>query len=59
MNQEIWAREFFRVVDSRQPQKIAQYMTEDVRLQMANMNPSIRVESLKQVFKPQQTGLIQ
>lgn len=51
MNQEIWTREFFSAVDSRQPEKIAQYMTEDVRLQMANMKPSIGVESLKQAFQ--------
>jgi hypothetical protein len=29
-----WAKEFFAVVDSRQPAKIAEYMTDDVRLQV-------------------------
>ena len=27
MNREQWAKEFFAVVDSRQPEKIATYMT--------------------------------
>jgi hypothetical protein len=27
-----WAREFFSVVDSREPEEIATYMTDNVRL---------------------------
>jgi len=34
MNYEEWVTEFFRLVDSRQPEKIAEYMTEDVRLRL-------------------------
>jgi len=46
-----WAKEFFAVVDSRQPAKIAEYMTDDVRLQMANMEPSVGVDFLKAAFQ--------
>jgi len=51
MNLENWAVQFFAVVDSRQPEKIAAYMTTDVRLQMANMPPSIGVDALTQAFR--------
>jgi hypothetical protein len=34
MNRKQWAKEFFVVVDSRQPEKITTYMTDDVRLQL-------------------------
>jgi hypothetical protein len=37
MNRNEWAKEFFAAVDSRKPEKIAAYMTDDVRLQFANM----------------------
>ena len=37
VNREQWARDFVPVVDSRQPEKIAAYMTSNVRLQMASM----------------------
>jgi hypothetical protein len=51
VNREQWAEEFFSVVDSRQPEKIAAYMTSNVRLQMANMEPSVGVEPLKAAFQ--------
>jgi ketosteroid isomerase-like protein len=51
MNRKQWAKEFFAVVDSRQPEKIAAYMTDDVRLQMANMEPSVGVDFLKAAFQ--------
>ena len=51
MNRAQWAKELFAVVDSRQPEKIAAYMTTNVRLQMANMEPSIGVEPLKAAFQ--------
>ncbi len=51
MNHKQWAKEFFAVVDSRQPEKIATYMTDDVRLQMANMEPSVGVDALKAAFQ--------
>ena len=51
MNRNEWAREFFSVVDSRKPEKIATYMTDNVRLQMANMDPSIGVEALTAAFQ--------
>jgi hypothetical protein len=51
VNREQWAKDFFAVVDSRQPQKIAAYMTTNVRLQMANMEPSVGVEPLKAAFQ--------
>jgi hypothetical protein len=51
MDYKEWATEFFKVVDSRQPEKIAEYMTDKVRLQMANMEPTIGVDSLKQAFQ--------
>ena len=38
-------------MDSRQPAKIAEYMTDDVRLQMANMEPSVGVDFLKAAFQ--------
>jgi hypothetical protein len=47
VNREQWVRDFFAVVDSRQPEKIAAYMTSNVRLQMANMEPSVGVEPLE------------
>jgi hypothetical protein len=51
VNRAQWAKEFSAVVDSRQPEKIAAYMTTNVRLQMANMEPSIGVEPLKAAFQ--------
>ena len=51
MNREQWARDFVPVVDSRQPEKIAAYMTSNVRLQMASMEPSVGVEQLKAAFQ--------
>jgi ketosteroid isomerase-like protein len=51
MDRTQWAREFFSVVDSRQPEKIATYMTDDVRLQMANIQPSVGVDALKAAFQ--------
>ena len=51
MNHKQWAEEFFAVVDSRQPEQIAAYMTGDVRLQMANMEPSVGVDALKIAFQ--------
>jgi ketosteroid isomerase-like protein len=51
MNRNEWAKEFFAVVDSRKPEKIVTYMTEDVRLQMANMHPTKGVEALKAAFQ--------
>jgi ketosteroid isomerase-like protein len=51
VNREQWVKEFFAVVDSRQPEKIAAYMTSNVRLQMANMEPSVGVEPLKAAFQ--------
>lgn len=51
MKLEDWAVQFFAVVDSRQPEKIAAYMTTDVRPQMANMTPSIGVGALEQAFR--------
>lgn len=51
MNHKQWAKEFFAVVDSRQPEKIATYMTDDVRLQMANMEPSVGVDALRAAFQ--------
>lgn len=51
MNRNEWAKEFFAVVDSRKPEEIAAYMTDDVRLQMANMEPSIGVAPLKAAFQ--------
>jgi SnoaL-like domain len=51
VNREQWAKEFFAIVDSNQPEKIVAYMTTNVRLQMANMEPSIGVEPLKVAFQ--------
>jgi len=51
MNRNEWAKEFFTIVDSRQPEKIAKYMTDDVRLQIANMEPSVGVDALKAAFQ--------
>jgi ketosteroid isomerase-like protein len=50
MDREEWARGFFGVVDSRKPTEIAAFMTQDVRLQMANMPASTGVEALKAAF---------
>ena len=51
MNRNEWAKEFFAAVDSRKPEKISAYMTDDVRLQMANMEPTVGVAALKAVFQ--------
>jgi ketosteroid isomerase-like protein len=51
MSRNEWAKEFFAVVDSRKPEKIAAYMTDDVRLQFANMEPSVGVAALKAAFQ--------
>ena len=51
MIDEKWAVDFFRVVDSRRPDRIAEYMTEDVRLQMANFPPTVGIEPLKNAFQ--------
>jgi len=47
VNREQWARDFFAVVDSGQTEKIAAYKTGNLRLQTANMEPSVGVEPLK------------
>jgi hypothetical protein len=46
MIDEKWAAEFFGVVGSRRPHRTAEYMAEDVRLQMANMPPTVGIEPL-------------
>lgn len=51
MNKEKWATEFFRAVDSSQPDKIAQFVTDDVRLQMANREVGRGVDEFKSAFE--------
>lgn len=50
MNRSEWAAEFFKVVDSQQPEDIVAYMTDDVRLQMANFEATVGIEHAKQAF---------
>lgn len=50
LNLERWAREFFTAVDSRQPDRIIQFMHPDVRLQMANSSEVRGSEAVKQGF---------
>jgi ketosteroid isomerase-like protein len=51
VNHNEWVEEFFSVVDSKKPEKIATYTTDDVRLQLANIQPSVGVEALKAAFQ--------
>lgn len=49
-NLDQWAVEFFAAVDSRDGDRVCNYVTEDVRFQMANLPVSHGVDALRASF---------
>lgn len=46
-----FACEFFKAVDAQQADNLIQYISSDIRLQMANLEPTVGVESFISAFK--------
>lgn len=51
MNRDEWAANFFKVVDSQQPENIVAYMTNDVRLQVANYGATVGLNMLGRLLR--------
>ncbi len=49
-SREAWVRNFFRIVDTINPDEIVAHVTEDVRLQFANQKPIVGREAIRQAL---------
>ena len=48
---EAFARTFFTDVDAQNAEGLRRYVTENIRLQMANMEPTVGVDAMMNAFK--------
>ncbi|MGG6270787.1 nuclear transport factor 2 family protein [Leptolyngbya sp. AN03gr2] len=50
MDNALWAKQFFAIVDSRQPDAIVRFMHPDVRLQMGNASALVGIPAIHAAF---------